>query len=473
MKNYFLLLLAGLTSLNSFAQVCIKGNIKNLPPGNTAEVSYYSDRIDWTETSAGKVNVDAQGNFVLRFPWEKPGQATLTIGEQHADLFLVKGDSLQIDVDYLSFDSTLVYHGKGAADNQYLAAEILEDFQGKSNRYSYFTDAALYTAYEDSLEQANKTFFKAHDSKDFSKEFRWYITTSIKYRYVNPRWMFKILYDRKTKKITTRELPEHYFDFLKKINLDDEDAIENTNYQVALLRYLSENNDDENARSLPDSIKDFERMKILADMNYKFRKNVFKGKVRDYELTMYVKDHLGVLMQDPEYADKLVNDYKATCRNPVYVASIDKIYSRAKSMMPGKAAPEFLLMNTEGKTVSLAAYKGKTVFIDFWATWCVPCIVSMPRAKALEEKLKDRNDIVFLFVNVNDDSTSWRNYIKKEELGGAHLRADKKQSAELYSAYNFNGIPHYVLIDRKGKIVEANMDSPGDAAEKKILEAAK
>ena len=255
--------------------------------------------------------------------------------------------------------------------------------------------------------------------------------------------------------------------------MNDEAAIDNTNYQVALMRYLSEFNDDKTGKELKDSLPEFARIKAIVDRNYKFRKSVLINKVRDYELTIYLKDELGGIISDSKFTDSLLADYKSVCHNPEYIAAIDKLYLRAMSVLPGNAAPEFSLRNAEGKTVSLSSYKGKTVYIDFWATWCVPCIAAMPKSKALEEKLKDHRDIVFLYIDVRDDSTRWKNYLAKEKAEGDHLFADKEQSANLYRVYNFNGIPHYALLDKNGKIVEANMDGPGDVAEKKILKAAK
>ena len=96
----------------------------------------------------------------------------------------------------------------------------------------------------------------------------------------------------------------------------------------------------------------------------------------------------------------------------------------------------------------------------------------MPHVRDLARKFKDRNDFVVLFVNVNDVKTLWEKFKEGQTQIGIEVFADKKQSEDLYKMYNFNGIPHYVLIDKEGKIVNSNMNGlPYDEAA--ILDALK
>jgi thioredoxin-related protein len=80
----------------------------------------------------------------------------------------------------------------------------------------------------------------------------------------------------------------------------------------------------------------------------------------------------------------------------------------------------------------------------------------MPRVSELEEQFKDRKDVVFVKVNVNDDLKRWKDFVAKRSLTGMNLFADEERSAELRKAYNFNGIPHFVLIGKDGRLIDAN-----------------
>jgi hypothetical protein len=72
----------------------------------------------------------------------------------------------------------------------------------------------------------------------------------------------------------------------------------------------------------------------------------------------------------------------------------------------------------------------------------------MPQTHQLMKDFTD-DDVVFLNVNVHDDMSNWKNFVTKEKMPGAHVFASQEQSDSLYTAFNFNGIPHYVLIDAK------------------------
>ena len=126
---------------------------------------------------------------------------------------------------------------------------------------------------------------------------------------------------------------------------------------------------------------------------------------------------------------------------------------RAAELTLGKPAPDFMLKAIGGETVSLKDFRGKVILLDFWATWCGPCIHEIPGLKALYEKHKDNPDFALISISwdVNDDRVA--KFVSENEMPWIHIR----ETEELKSKFNVRGIPHYTVIDKNGVIHENNL----------------
>lgn len=107
------------------------------------------------------------------------------------------------------------------------------------------------------------------------------------------------------------------------------------------------------------------------------------------------------------------------------------------------------LVDLDGEATSLAAMQGKTIFLNFWATWCPPCLAEMPNIQSLYDKIGDRNDVAFVMVSVDDTAQEAQAFIERRGFDfPVYMLA-----GQVPSAYYSTTVPTTFVISPKGKIV--------------------
>lgn len=115
----------------------------------------------------------------------------------------------------------------------------------------------------------------------------------------------------------------------------------------------------------------------------------------------------------------------------------------------GPVSPPVSFSSLDGKTLDLANLKGKVVFINFWATWCPPCIAEMPSVNSLFNKMKNNDNVVFIMVDMDNKLESSVAFMKKNKYDlPVHAPAGYLPE-ELFSG----SLPTTVIINKKGEIV--------------------
>ena len=167
----------------------------------------------------------------------------------------------------------------------------------------------------------------------------------------------------------------------------------------------------------------------------------------------------------PEFYKEVVA-FIATMNDPVCKEEISKKLEQASKLMKGRPAIDFEMTDTEGKTHKLSEWKGKVIYLDFWATWCGACINESPYFEKLAKEMEGK-DVVFVPVSTDRSHKDWAEY----------LSASKKELAQynsldrlLTTDWAIHFIPRFIVIDKDFKIVDAYAPRPSQPEAKALLE---
>ena len=175
---------------------------------------------------------------------------------------------------------------------------------------------------------------------------------------------------------------------------------------------------------------------------------------------------------DVKELDPLMPQIPATYSNDATIIRIKENVEKMKATAVGQKFTDFEMQTPEGKTVKLSDYvgKGKTVLVDFWASWCGPCRREMPNLVEAYAKYKNKNfEIVGVSLDQNGDS--WKEAIDKLNITWPQMSDLKYWNNEGAKLYAVSSIPHTVLIDGDGIILARGLH--GEELQEKLAEVLK
>ena len=163
-----------------------------------------------------------------------------------------------------------------------------------------------------------------------------------------------------------------------------------------------------------------------------------------------------------EYIYPLTDDLIFKAQNPL----IDKEFN--KKLVDIKSIYDFTLKDSSGKNIYFDMFKGKYIYIDFWASWCKPCISNMPALKNLINEYK-LDTIEFISISLDTEIEKWKISVKKQNLDGVQLCEPMGFKGLIAIYCKTLWVGHYVIVDKLGKIINFDAPSPSDPELKKIL----
>lgn len=115
---------------------------------------------------------------------------------------------------------------------------------------------------------------------------------------------------------------------------------------------------------------------------------------------------------------------------------------------PKIKAPDFTVKDLDGKSVSLSDFKGKILFLDFWATWCPPCVISSPEVEKLHQEYNGKN-VEVMSVSLDDSADAVKRYVAQKKYKNRMVMVG---GSGIDVHYRVSAIPAFYVIDQKGYI---------------------
>jgi thiol-disulfide isomerase/thioredoxin len=453
MKRVIILLACILLSFNVFSQelTCLKG-ISGDSLVKDISILYFSpfaeSNFSVSRHNRLKKNADDQFREELYLDTFRTGQLS-GLSSRSQKVFITPGDSVFFITDTVSLTGSnfkrivFKFSGKNAAHYNY-------GYLSETELYPFFKKGDDPIAYKDTLSAIKKrkyVFLEAYRQKfSVSEAFYEYAKADILNEYI---WYLHLPLISGAGKVKMSEIPSGYFDkTLRPVNELS------SYYPVAMLysyiEYYSEN--------------------IWGDLDsiYSYIKNDFSGKEREYlisalighyaaaQKTDYQSQLQEIIKEAPKYvSDSLYLDY---------IAKADVFYFTVNNPFPEDVRNNtFLKELGQDKVISLdeilQKHKGKPLYIDFWASWCGPCIGDIEDSQEAKAYLKGK-EVEYIYIAFRDEEKAWNKASEQLNITTNQYMLLNSMKSPLYNYLKIISIPRYLVIDADQKIVDGNAPRP-------------
>lgn len=442
-------------------------------------------------TTIFQKNAYLDNNDEFRFEWEltHPQDFFLRFGGM-LPVFISPGDSLHINIDAKVLDYPFLldaenikrsevyefYKVTGTAEkmNQDIIQfysiyyDSLIDWETERNKYISLSPAD-YKKYLLNRNKKEIDFLK-NFIKDFEccNLFENWATNFFKYSLWDDLMRYRWLHPKYNDiEIDTFQVPGDYYDFLANFNMNDENAMMSSMYYRFIHEYYNYITNYNLREDSADILKEYYESKeynaAYSMIERQIRQNSagFVQKVLLTKLYSFFLEWNDIDLFEYFYKPELVgrDDFNKL---------LDEQYQSLKIQIENPQIGRAINLHNHVTNTNLDILDSiidsnfkKILYIDFWAPWCGPCISEIPYIKNIQKEFKDK-DIVFIFLASRCTDKSWKATISENQLVGEHYLLTDDQYAFLSERFKFTGIPHYLIINKKGGVAYSNAPRPSE-----------
>lgn len=435
MRKVFIFTLLFVTSqIQAKVSTLVQGTINN-PQVRTLDLTFYADLVSLKNVYLS-VPVSTAGTFTIPLYLEEPKTLTIRCGDRTEQIYLEPGNRLEMFFDGLDTTTPAMYLGDGAIHNDYLskANHQLQKYTDTdiNNQIQALTPSE-FKIWIDELRIKKQMVHDAYPYKAaFSPQFKAYTKADIQHW-----WAMQLVKYAKTR-IHLEQDATQFFTFLNGMTVQNDDALCNVNYANFIREYTNVQN---------------RLTRIWRGTEY-----YFSGKSLTYLKAVNLHQLIGN-KQHNTYQSDIVR-FVRECPYNEYRAAIEDAYADAGQLHSGEYAPEVQLVDVDNYIIRLSHFRGKVVYLDFWASWCVVCRHEMDYSKQLDAQFDD-DEVVFLYVSLDEDREKWVRALNGKNIDRSkHLYARGGFDSEIAKKYDVKALPTYFLIDQNGKIVQSPAQRP-------------
>ncbi|MFO7977683.1 MAG: TlpA disulfide reductase family protein, partial [Bacteroidales bacterium] len=295
-------------------------------------------------------------------------------------------------------------------------------------------------------------------AEELSEAFKHHFVTEVHYDKYNRLLGYAASHQRFNQLEEPPVLPEGYYDFLDQAIHADVKCLNSETCAAFLMAYLNHQ-----AALQPDR---FDEQASPNETGYLLAKENLTGPASEYVQLINISREFNY--GDLDKATAMYQEFMANSQVQDYRDRMTNTWNSIQSMMPGNPAPEFTMTDMDGNTVSLSDYRGKVVFLKFWASWCGPCMRQVPPAAELKERMAGQEDLVFLYVSIDTDTDAWRSTIERHNIKGVHMNTPGRERG-VPALYQVKWIPTFYIIGRDGNIFHNRPPQPSEEDVDRVL----